>query len=149
MTSDNTFRPAVRRMGMIVAVYAILFVLQEIAHGKVDQVWSANIQASNLAICLIGPVFGIGCLLLRYRRAGGILLLGSMPGGLWILISARFVQPHEVILPLTDPGMWRVLYEVTYVLLLVCAIGGTVAAYRLVRSFQQPPLEPVNPSGPE
>ncbi len=138
MESHEPLRTATRRIAVIVIVYAILFAVQEVAHGKLDQVWSTTVQLSTLAVYLVWPLLGIVLLTTAYRRGGGILLLGSLPAGMLFLVVTRFFQSHQVLPPLVDPGMWRAVYETSYILLIALSAVGSYFAYRIIRLMQPP-----------
>ncbi len=145
MESREPFRTATRRIAGIVILYAIVFAVQEVAHGRLDQIWSTNVQLATLAVYLVWPLLGVVLLTTAYRRGGGILLLGSLPAGMLFLVVTRFFQSHQVLPPLVDPGMWRAVYEVSYVLLIALSGVGSYFAYRIIRLMQPPPDMPSAP----
>ncbi len=138
MESSEAFRAAVRRIAVVVILYALLFAIQEVAHGRLDLIWSQSVQLSTLGVYLVWPLFGLVLLTTSFRRGGGILLMGSLPAGLVFLVVTRFFRTHQPFPPPEDPGSWRGVYEVSYMLLIALSVLGSYFAFRIVRLMQPP-----------
>jgi len=133
MNSNDAARNTQRRMLLFVVAYTFLFALQELAHGKLDQLWTMEIQLSTLVVFIGGPILGTALLLTRVQRGGAILLLGSLPAGLVFLVVTRFFSSRPVLPPVEESGLWKAIFEISYMLLLLLAALGSALAVQIIR----------------
>ena len=83
-------------------------------------------NAFVVLVILLAPFIALGLLYTGRRRAGALLLFGSMLGALLFGIAYHFVLPGADNIAQVPPGAWRAPFVVTSVLLAVLEAGGVI-----------------------
>ena len=137
---NNHNSRALKRMALwLVGLHFVIVVMHSIAH-EVLKVKATPAQlAFIIPVIIVAPVVA-GFMLLKFKRAGAVLLLASMLGSFLFGLYYHFIADtidHVAHVARLQPALWSAVFQLTAYLLLVSeGLGTVVAALSLVRLFR-------------
>ena len=131
-----------QRIAVILVTQTLLAILNHFAHQHIDRLWQWTDNTVIIILFIALPLLGGWLLWTRLARIGGIIVLGTLPASFLFNIEVRYFLPQYVALVLPISQLWNIVYNVTYVLLLVVQIIGTWFALKVVRMIHASLSEP-------
>lgn len=123
---------------VLVFLHSLCLGLFHFAHQKNDPLWISSYTTIIVALLIAGPLLAGYLFWIRQPRAGGILLMGSLPASLFFIIQARFFHSHITVPVEGISAFWGLVYQLSVLLLLIIEVYGALLAVRILRNVHAP-----------
>ncbi len=144
MNATEEMTSLTKRLNTVLMVYVALCALHQYAHGLIDVSWSSTGQLTFLLIFGAVPVVAAALLWTAMKRYGGIIALGSLPAAILFLAMNRYIDKHQCVYPVEFSDVWITVYDVTFYLLAIAALAGSILAVQFLRALHAQSKPPAN-----
>ena len=114
----------------LVVIHFVIVVMHSIAHEVLNVKASPAQLAFIIPVIIVTPVVA-GFMILKFNRAGTVLLFASMLGSFVFGLYYHFIADtidHVSHVARLEPAFWSTIFQLTAYLLLVSELLGTVVA---------------------
>lgn len=129
MNNQNARRLKLTALGLI-GFHVLIVVLHSAAHEVLPVKATAAQLAFIIPVIILAPVIA-GFMLTKFRKAGAVVLLGSMFGSFVFGLYYHFIADtidHVAHVAHLEPVFWSAMFRITAYLLLVSESLGTAVA---------------------
>jgi hypothetical protein len=120
----------------IITTHTVFFLVSSLAHEKIDIFYSIKIYMPMIILFCLAPLALVFTLMTKYSRQSSIVLLGLLPSSMIYTIFFRFTS-ISFIMRLEPLIGWRIVYEVSFGIILLTEAIGFWLIFRLLQDIHR------------